>query len=623
MKKALFNIIWVLFLGAGILSCKEDIPELGTPPTAEDLAFTVTPSETSANILTFSNTSGAFLKQWEFSNGQRFEGSSVQVTFPFQGTYDVTLRVFTSGGSLETTESFLVPETDLNLLESIYTILTGGNEAPEGKRWVVDAGTQGHMGIGPADGNTPAWWAAAPNDKSETGLYDDVYTFQLDGMKFIMETNGDVYVNNAQGPNFPGAYANKGDLTAPFDGPENLSWSVSKDGDKQFLTINGAGFIGYYTGVSTYEVLTATEELIHLRYLDAANSANAWYLRLVPEGFVSAPTTTTLPIDFEGAVPPFVGFGGSTYEVVDNPAADGVNGSAKVGKYVKGTEGSWAGISTQLSGKLDFSVNTVFKYKVYSPVTGRALFKIEDSADAGKFVEVFADVTQANQWQELTFDFSGTESGVYDKIALFLDFDNNAGGTFLIDDIRLEAVTASLTEAALTGGASKAWKLKPAAGSFGVGPNKGTDEWWPNGADISADRPCLFNDEYVFSTGGAYEYKANGDVWAEGYMGVAPDGCIDEADLPANAAAWGAGTHTFTFDEGTESTPATITVSGTGAFIALPKAYNGGEYASAPPTTDGSVTYEVLSYVKTATSETITISVDIAGGFWTFVLEAQ
>src|SRR5690606_38384786 len=109
------------------------------------------------------------------------------------------------------------------------------------------------------------------------------------------------------------------------------------------------------------------------------------------------PVTAALPIDFEGAIPPFEGFGGSTYEVVDNPAADAVNGSAKVGKYVKGLEGSWAGITTLLSAPLDFSVNTVLRYHVHSPVTGKALFKIENSADANQFVEVFADVTQTNQ----------------------------------------------------------------------------------------------------------------------------------------------------------------------------------------------------------------------------------
>jgi hypothetical protein len=67
-------------------------------------------------------------------------------------------------------------------------------------------------------------------------------------------------------------------------------------------------------------------------------------------------------------------------------------------------------------------------------------------------------------------------------------------------------------------------------------------------------------------------------------------------------------------------------VTGTGAFIALPKAFNGGEYAAAPPVGDRTVTYEVLSYVKVGSTETLAITVDISGdgsSFWNFTLVAQ
>jgi len=67
-------------------------------------------------------------------------------------------------------------------------------------------------------------------------------------------------------------------------------------------------------------------------------------------------------------------------------------------------------------------------------------------------------------------------------------------------------------------------------------------------------------------------------------MGVGEDGCLDEGDLPAAAAAWGSGNHAFAVTEATANDPAMLTVTGTGAFIGLPKAYNGGEYAAAPPT---------------------------------------
>lgn len=638
MKRYIYSIFWILSLQAMFLGCDpldEDELSIGPPPTQEDAAFTYTKSDKSDNILHFTNTSGTFIKNWDFGNGNKSQGSNVVGTFPVKGVYEVTLTVYNSGGSVSSTQTIEIVETDPTLLDlPVYNMLTGGPERLEGKTWVVDAGRAGHFGLGPNTDFAPIWYAAGANEKAGGGLYNDTYTFVLADFKMEWETNGDVYLNGAQASNFPGATESPvGDFMAPYEAPENLSWSISEGSEGvEFLTISN-GFIGYYTGVSTYQIISLTENEMFLRYLDSENAEFAWYLRLIPEGFTPpapppppAPETSSLPIDFEGAAPPFNGFGGTGYQVVDNPNASGLNTSSKVGEYVKGMEGNWAGIETALESALDFSSKTLIKYKVYSPVTGRALFKLESVDGTATAIEVFAEVTKINEWEELTFDFSEASSGTYDKIAMFLDFDNNNGGTFYIDDIRQAAEEAALTEEALTGGSAKTWKLKPGAGSFGVGPAKGSLEWYPGDQDISGDRPCLFNDEFIFKTAGVYEYNAWGDVFGEPYMGVDPGGCIDENALPADAEAWGSGTHSFAFTPATETEPAFITVTGTGAFIALPKAYNGGEYASGPPAADRSVTYEVLSYVKNDNSETLSIAVDISGdgsAFWNFVLIAD
>ncbi|WP_224995528.1 PKD domain-containing protein [Cesiribacter sp. SM1] len=637
MKRILYTLVWVLGLQVFLSGCdlfQEEDFALGAPPTAADAAFTYEPSAENDNIINFTSPStGAFIKNWDFGNGSKAQGSSVTGVFPLKGTYEVTLTVFTSGGSVSSTQTIEIAETDPTLLDlPVYNMLTGGNDRPEGKTWVIDAARAGHFGLGPDTDVAPIWYTAGANEKAGGGLYNDKYTFVLADFEFNMETAGDVYLNGAQQGEFPGATASPvGDFMAPYTAPDNLQWSVTEDAEgNQFITISEGGFIGYYTGVRTYQIISLTENEMMIRSLDTGNEGFAWYHRLIPEGFTPPPppppATTTLPVDFEGATaPPFNGFGGTTYEVVDNPDASGINTSARVGKYVKGTEGNWAGIETALHAPLDFSTNTLIKYKVYSPVAGRALFKLERLDGSADPVEVFADVTKVNEWEELTFDFSAVPGGTYDKIAMFLDFDNNNGGTFYIDDIRQAAETAELTLEALTGGSAKSWKLKPAAGSFGVGQTKGSDNYWPNGQDISGDRPCLFNDEYIFKTGGVYEYDANGDVFGEPYMGVDPAACVEESTLSANAQVWGSGTHSFSFTPATATEPAYITVTGTGAFIALPKAYNGGEHA-APPTTESSVTYEVLSYVKNGNTETLSITVDISGDgstFWSFVLISE
>jgi PKD repeat protein len=187
-----------------------------------------------------------------------------------------------------------------------------------------------------------------------------------------------------------------------------------------------------------------------------------------------------------------------------------------------------------------------------------------------------------------------------------------------------KTVQVQLTNSALNGGSAKSWIIKPAAGAFAVGDAIGSDDWWPQGADISSARPCLFNDEFIFKTDNVYQYETNGDIWAEAYMGYGDadkDQCQDDTTLPEAAKAWGSGTHTYTFVPETNGSTPQLKVKGTGAFIALPKARNGSEYSAAPPDTDAEVTYDIVSYTNDGGNETLVITVGIvAPGYWTFTL---
>lgn len=336
---------------------------------------------------------------------------------------------------------------------------------------------------------------------------------------------------------------------------------------------------------------------------------------------------TELAIDFEDGGPAFGTFGGQAYQSIDNPDVSGINTSARVGETTHGFE-PWAGVSTDLEGQIDFSVNTAFSMKVWSPVIGVMKFKLESSADPQNvFKEVDVTNTKTNEWEELIWDFSGEPSGVYDRIALFFDFGGAEGNVFYFDDINFTTPPVEFSESVLNGDGSKAWKLAPQAAALAVGPAKGSGEWFANSAEeVEGIRACWFNDEYIFATDGSYTYDAKGDIFAEGYMGVEGDGCIAEADMPADAQAWASGSHTYTFAPAEGDNPATITVTGTGAFIALPKAYNGGEYGSAPPPADASVTYEVFDYQQTGSGEILVLTVDISGNgtaFWTFTLVSE
>lgn len=620
-------------MGAFLAACSPELdnkPDLGLPPTSEDVTFTYEYDADNPNIVHFTNTTeGSFIAKWDFGNGASADGNQATGAYPLKGDYTVTLLVYTRSGSASNSMVVNIAETNPNMLNTPeFILLTGGADQLDGKTWVIDSTRAGHMGVGPSSSMTPEWWQAPPLDKAGLGLYDDEMTFKLLDFVYVLNNHGDIFVNGAHAGDFGGDPA-AGDQKFPYTPPQDMNWSLVDQNGILTLSITKGGTIGFYTGVSTYQVLKLEENEMFIRFLDAKNPDLAWYHRLIPKGYTPPPPPdegTEFPVDFETVEPKFTGFGGSTYAVVGNPDQSGVNTSAKVGETVHGVE-TWAGIVTDLKDALDFSVLNVIKLKVWSPVSGIAKLKIESQADAGNFIEVDVDMTTPNAWQDLVFDFSGADAGVYDRMALFFDFGGPEGNTFYFDDIRREAFTPGFSESVLTGGSSKVWKLKPVAGSLAVGPSKGSAEWWsvPEG-DITGLRACWFDDEYIFSADGSYVYDSKGVVYAEAYMGVA-DGCIAEGDLPADAQAWGSGTHSFTFTEGNDVDPSFITVMGTGAFIALPKAFNGGEYTAAPPQIDGSVTYEVLSYVKDGDTETLVITIDISAGqvggsWWTFTLEA-
>jgi len=129
----------------------------------------------------------------------------------------------------------------------------------------------------------------------------------------------------------------------------------------------------------------------------------------------------------------------TTIEKVANPSKTGINTSDNVGKVVSAAA-SWEGIvnASPLS-KIDFTDKQIFKLKVFSPRIANTLIKLEYSADkANVHKEVYCNTTKIGQWEELSFDFSNTPSGVYDNIVLFFDiFGTTAGENWYFDDLKL------------------------------------------------------------------------------------------------------------------------------------------------------------------------------------------
>ncbi len=188
-------------------------------------------------------------------------------------------------------------------------------------------------------------------------------------------------------------------------------------------------------------------------------------------------------IDFECGAPEFNTFGekdGSiTVEPSDNPDKEGINTSDKV-MMVTQTAGVevWAGFTFDLASKIDFSEKQTIKIKVYSPAEGQnILLKLEDQTDATINKEVSMTTTVADEWEEISFAFSPSDSDKFDRLVLFFNFngDKDATTVHYFDDIVLAAggggITGDSLKLPIDFDGSVDYASKTSGGSFEVVSN--------------------------------------------------------------------------------------------------------------------------------------------------------
>ncbi|THH36541.1 PKD domain-containing protein [Neolewinella litorea] len=281
-----------------------------------------------------------------------------------------------------------------------------------------------------------------------THVYDEgVYTVSLEAMNINGETT---------------TYSEE--LTVSFRAPENLSVTVlPTPGNPLSIDVTATAdletnFLAYFGEDPDEDPVSFQEgETVSHEY----GSTGTYEVRVAAlsggSGRVEDTVTVVidnpvlLPLTFEDATKTyeFIGFGGASAEVVDNPDASGINTSARVGKLNKG-EGSevWAGSVFELGAPVDFSASQELSMKVWSPRAGiPVLLKLENATDGDIFAEVTVNTTTANQWEEVTFDFSGADlSQSYSKLVLFFDFGTaGTGADYYFDDVRLAGERPKLT----------------------------------------------------------------------------------------------------------------------------------------------------------------------------------
>jgi len=175
----------------------------------------------------------------------------------------------------------------------------------------------------------------------------------------------------------------------------------------------------------------------------------------------------------------------------------------------------------------------------------------------------------------------------------------------------MKKITLLLTLLTISYGYSQSldgtWRMSPMAGAFGVGPGFGDTSWYANNTADLAARACYFDDDYVFNANGTFINVQGDKTWLEAWQG--PDGCGAPV-APHN----GSNAATWVYD----GTAKTLKLTGIGAYIGLPKVYNGGELPTGVP--PASITYLVTEL--TASSMTLDIAIN-SPGYWRFKLTKQ
>ncbi|MBG6109536.1 hypothetical protein IWX84_000395 [Flavobacterium sp. CG_9.10] len=302
MRKIIINIVTVFALLL-MVNCQEDNLAFGAlnAPTGLQVKAEIIgksaafPNGDGSGKVKFTSTAeNAISYKYIFSDGTSKNSPSgvLDNTFATPGVNTYTVTVIASGtGGIVTNVTMEVTVFSNFKDEAAVQFLTGGSS----KKWYWAQKETGHLGVGPnvawsdptfgTKNYYPDFYAAKADEKSATCLYKSVMTFSLVGtqMKFELDNKGQTYYNGAfKGGGDDACY----DLNTSGAKTVTLSKSdsfVTKNPDSATqtrgttLNIADGGFMGYFVGASSYEILSITDNRMVVRVIQSGNPFLAWY----------------------------------------------------------------------------------------------------------------------------------------------------------------------------------------------------------------------------------------------------------------------------------------------------------------------------------------------------------
>lgn len=283
-----------------LLSCESDD---GVQVQAlSDLQVTTEVSDDGSGKVIFkASAAGASSYNFDFGDGTSGESLTGYLVKSYsaqgQNSYTVTITAYGADGTsvTETVQvSVDVPATNSELVN----LLTNGTS----KTWFVAVAQPGHLGVGPAregiDGDWwyPKWYAAQAYEKCGAEISDcfcdDELTFSVDSsgeVTYTLDNKGQTFFNAAH-KDVVGGTSDE-DSCYEFDSSGTKTVTVSAvsgnvpeaETTGMQLDFDDGGFMSYYVGSSSYEILSISEDMLYVRTYDTMNPDLAWYLRFAAE----------------------------------------------------------------------------------------------------------------------------------------------------------------------------------------------------------------------------------------------------------------------------------------------------------------------------------------------------
>jgi hypothetical protein len=203
--------------------------------------------------------------------------------------YNVTVIAVGTGG-ISSSKTIQVEVLSTFEDEEAVEFLTGGSS----KTWYWAADQPGNIGLGPNDKKYSNnehtfshWFTSNPWHPDKLCMYDAefVFTKTQDGDLTFEQTAGSAYIPGTYAGNLgvEGDACHGEDVVPTLYGVKNVSFSPSssiatEDGGYRgtTMTFSDGGFMCWYVGNSTHEIIEVTENILRVR-IEERGTANAWY----------------------------------------------------------------------------------------------------------------------------------------------------------------------------------------------------------------------------------------------------------------------------------------------------------------------------------------------------------